>query len=58
MEKTIIEKVYAPHVAPHVALHVVHCISIYNSQDMETTWMSRNGGMDKDVLGIPWLSSG
>ena len=54
MEKTIIEKVYAPHVAPHV----VHCISIYNSQEMETTWMSRNGGMDKDVLEIPWLSSG
>ena len=26
----------------------VHCSTIYNSQDMEATKMSINGGMDKD----------
>ena len=31
----------------------VHCSSIYNSQDMEATWISINRGMDKeDVVHI------
>ena len=30
-----------------------HCSTIYNSQDMEATWMSFNRGMDKeDVVHI------
>ena len=28
----------------------VHCSTIYNSQDMGTTQMSINRGMDKDVV--------
>ena len=30
----------------------VHCSNIYNSQDMEATWMSINREMDKDVIHI------
>ena len=30
----------------------VHCSTIYNSQDMEATWMSIKRGMDKDVVHI------
>ena len=26
----------------------VHCSTVYNSQDMETTWTPTGGGMDKD----------
>ena len=29
----------------------VHCISIYNSQDMEATSMPTNRGMDKEDVG-------
>ena len=28
----------------------VHCSTLYNSQVMETTHMSTNGGMDTDVV--------
>ena len=28
----------------------VHCSTIYNSQDMEATYMSIDRGMDKDVV--------
>ena len=30
-------------------LHV-YCCAIYNSQDMETTWVCINGWMDKEVV--------
>ena len=30
----------------------VHSSSVYNSQDMDATWMSINRGMDKDVVHI------
>ena len=28
----------------------VHCSTLYTSEDMETTWMSINRGMDKDLV--------
>ena len=28
----------------------VHCSTIHSSQDMETTWMSMNRGMDKEDM--------
>ena len=30
----------------------IHCITIYNSQDMEATWMSIGREMDKNVCYI------
>ena len=45
LEKTIIQKRYMQ--------HNVHCSTIYNSQDIEATYMFINRGMDKeDVVHI------